>query len=194
MTDNSTVTLPVNVITLTNAAGAVSVHAGGDAVVIDRQISYRAGTKPAPVQELKDGTLTLTDGCSECGIQYRLTVPPAVALNITDDADAVTVNGVTGQVRVDALAGAVTATSLGSPVVQVQDEAGAIKLGFTRPPRMVRARSEAGSVTVTVPGCPCNVSAAAPAGRVAVDVPDSPSALDTLTLFSQTGNVSVDKA
>jgi hypothetical protein len=195
MTDNSTVTQPVSTIALNNGAGAVSVHTGGNAIVIDRRINYRSGTKPAPGQELHDGTLTLTAGCSECGIQYDLIVPPSVGLKIVDDAGNVAIDGVAGQVSVTAQEGAVTATSLGSSVVRTYDAAGAIQLSFAHPPRLVNAHSEAGAVAVTVPGGSYyNVDATATAGQKTINVPTSPTAPSTLILSSLAGNVRVGKA
>lgn len=194
LTTDSTVTQSVRAINLTNAAGTVSVHAGGSVVVIHRKVDYHFSHQPTPGQTLSNGTLTLTSGCTDCAISYDLTVPASVGLTIENDAGSVTLTGVSGQLDIQTNTGKVTGTGIGSPVAKVTDSAGPIELGFVRAPGQVTAQDEAGAVTVTVPGGPYRVNASSSAGKSSVNVPTSPDARATLVLSSEVGNVTVNPA
>ena len=190
--DDATVTQPVRAVDLRNAAGSVTVHAGGPgtAISIHRRVEYHSDQKPALSQDVRDGTLTL-DGCGDCGIEYVLTVPASVSLTIANKAGSVSLDGMSGPLDVTAGAGEVNGTGLGSPSVKVRDSAGAVDLTFSAAPTSVDVHDKAGSVHVAVPAGRYHVITKTDSSEPHVSVPDDPSAAATLTLTADAGGLTV---
>ncbi len=193
---DATITQQVRALRIDNGAGQVVVHSGdtGGGVIVHRDIDYHSDRPPTPGQAVIDGVLDLTANCDDCGIAYDVTVPPSLAVTITDNAGQVTVAGIAGAVDITAAAGEVEGKALSAPSVRVQASAGAVHLAFTAPPNEVTAHSNAGEVTVAVPDGSYAVDASTNAGARTVDVPNDPSATRHLKVSSNAGAVTVTSA
>jgi hypothetical protein len=206
------VTQPVTKLVVQDAAGNVHVTAGsGNAIGVTEEQSYRS-SPPDSSHSVSDGTLTLTYSCpsGSCGIDYTVTVPTGLAVQVGAQAGDVTLDGLGGTVAVDASAGDVTlsdvtgalqvqadagdikASGLGSPRAKLVASAGEVTLGFDTAPTDVSVQAAAGDVQVTVPGSVgYAVTATASAGDTHVTVPTSTGSAHVIEAESQAGNVSV---
>ena len=146
-----------------------------------------------------------------CLVSYRVEVPAAMTVVVTDDAGSISVSDVDGDVdvRTDAGgvdlvriggivnarsdAGSVSGVGLTSSHVTAGSDAGRVALDFSRAPAAVVATSDAGSVDVVVPatGEVYNVSASSDAGAETIDVDTSPSSERSVVANSDAGSVSV---
>ena len=136
-------------------AAAVTLEAGDGPVTVDE--IYRSGSERPTTSHRVDGsTLRLTEtGCRDnsvrCDVEFRVRLPAAATADITSQAGAVQVAGLTGNLTVTTQAGAVQGSGLGGDQVRVSTKAGATTLAFTRAPSTVSASTEVGAVEVRVP-------------------------------------------
>jgi Putative adhesin len=142
----------VRTVSVEAGAGHVVVRTGGsDGVTVHRVVRYESGT-PHPSQTLTDGTLTFSNGCYRCRVDYDLTVPASVALHARTDRGRIDVTGIasadlgsdSASVTVRQVAGAVTVHS-DSGRVDVRDVAGALQANTDS--GSVTARNVRGAVT-----------------------------------------------
>jgi Putative adhesin len=176
---------PVNDIVVNSGDGHLRVTAGGTGVTIHRVIRYQHGT-PHPGQHLTDGTLTFTNGCSRCRIDYDLTVPASVRVRASSDSGRVEVAGVksvdantdSGALTVRQVGGDVSARSdSGSVTVEdvggtlgVSTDSGAIRTTGLRS-ASVRTSSDSGSTRLNFAVQPGNVRATTDSGSLRLTVP-----------------------
>jgi DUF4097 and DUF4098 domain-containing protein YvlB len=206
------VTGQVTRLVVQDAAGSVHVSAGsGNAIGVTEAQSYHS-SPPASSHAVRGGTLTLTYTCPDgnCGIDYTVTVPAGLSVQVGADAGDVTLSGVGGAVAVDASAGEVTlanlsgalqvqadagdirATGLSSARAKLVADAGEVTLGFNAAPGNLFVQADAGSVRVTVPGSiDYAVTATASAGGTHVTVPTSTGSAHVIQAQSDAGSVSV---
>jgi hypothetical protein len=188
------VTQPVTQLVVQDAAGDVRVSTGaGGAVGVTENQSYR-GSPPASSHKVSGGTLTLTYTCpsSDCGIDYTVTVPAGLAVQVVADAGDVTLTGLGGAVQVQADAGDVRASGLGATRAKLVADAGDVTLGFDTAPANLSVQASAGDVKITLPGTVgYAVTATADAGDTHVTVPTSPGSAHVVQAESDAGSVSV---
>ena len=136
-------------------AAAVTLEAGDGPVTVDE--IYRSGSdRPTTSHRVDGSTLHLTEsGCRDnsvrCDVEFRVRLPAAATADITSQAGAVQVAGLTGNLTVSTQAGAVQGSGLGGDRVRVSTKAGATTLAFTRAPSTVSASTEVGAIEVRVP-------------------------------------------
>jgi hypothetical protein len=198
MTDDARVAGGVTAIEMTeNGDGDVKVRSGpGSGVAIHRTISYRGETKPRPGQQVSNGVLTFTKGCSNCSVSYDLTVPAGTRLEIRngsgsiDIADVATadVEAGSGDVRVRHVPGPVRAYT-GSGAVRV-DEVGAqtdlhassgdiVASGVNG--GTLQADTGSGSVSLKFGAPPSSVRAETGSGDLHITLPDGAYRIDHST-------------
>lgn len=111
-------------------SGSVSVNAGGNAVV-DAALSWRGDTAPQLTTRVVGGTLLVAGTCPEetkaCEIDFDLTVPPTIDVDIVSLDGDVTVTDMLGLVDVEADAGDVALVDLGG-FTRVSATAGDVSL------------------------------------------------------------------
>lgn len=117
---------PVSQVVVGSDSGHVNITTGGDGVTIHRVVHYQRG-RPRPGQRLGGGTLTFTNGCRRCSIDYDLTVPATAGVQASTGSGRITVTGVanvharsdSGSVAARQVKGDVTAgTDSGSATVE----------------------------------------------------------------------------
>jgi DUF4097 and DUF4098 domain-containing protein YvlB len=136
-------------------AAAVTLEVGDGPVTVD-EIYHSGSDRPTTSHRVDGSTLRLTEtGCRDnsvrCDVEFRVRLPAAATADITSQAGAVQVAGLTGNLTVTTQAGAVQGSGLGGDQVRVSTKAGATTLAFTRAPSTVSASTEVGAVEVRVP-------------------------------------------
>lgn len=136
-------------------AAAVTLEVGDGPVTVD-EIYHSGSDRPTTSHRVDGSTLHLTEtGCRDnsvrCDVEFRVRLPAAATADITSQAGAVQVAGLTGNLTVTTQAGAVQGSGLGGDQVRVSTKAGATTLAFTRAPSTVSASTEVGAVEVRVP-------------------------------------------
>ncbi|WP_143174395.1 DUF4097 family beta strand repeat-containing protein [Streptoalloteichus hindustanus] len=186
-------------VALRTQAASIDVDVGDGPVRVRERIRHSGD--PPPTSRTVDGTTLRLEnhGCGAatddrvCEVAYQLRLPRDTALEVDSGAGSVTVRGLHGDLRVNTGAGRVHAVDLGSRNVSVTAHAGAVKLGFDRPPTLAEVRTEVGAIDVRVPG---NTSYAVDArtrvGTARVAASHSPGADNRIVLRSNAGTVSVD--
>lgn len=139
-----------------NARAAAVTIEGGDGPVTVTEVYRFADEKPATSHRVEGSTLRLTDdGCRNddvrCEVEFRVHLPAAARTEITAQAGAVKVIGLTGNVSISTQAGAVEGRALGGDSVTVSTQAGAATLEFAAAPSTVRASTELGAIEVRLP-------------------------------------------
>lgn len=201
--ETATFAVAPRAVVVDTGTGRLSVEAApaGAPLTVRRTDHWSFGA-PATQQSLTDGTLTLTGGCAGgldgldlagCRIDYHLTVPDGVALELTTETGSVDVLGVDGRLSASTDTGAVRLTGLRSSTVRARSGTGSVFAAFARPPDNVRATSEMGSVEVVLPDdrTAYAVSANTSTGSTSVTVPTDPRSRRTVDAEADTGSVIV---
>ena len=188
MTDDARVDAEVTAIDLAGDDGDIKIQSGsGAGVAIHRTVHYRGSAKPRPGQQVTDGVLTFTKGCSRCSIDYELTVPSTVrvkihngsgSINVTDVAAAdveagsgdVRVRNVPGPVRADTGSGSVRVETIGGQTVLHASSGDIVASGVNG--GTLRADTGSGSVNLTFSAAPANVRAETGSGDLRIKLPN----------------------
>jgi hypothetical protein len=190
------ITEPIDALVVDARAAAVIVEGGDGPLTVDETYHF-SDDKPATSHRVDGSTLHLTDsGCRNddvrCDVEFRVHLPAAAHTEITSQAGAVRLTGLTGDVTVNTRAGAVEGRGLGSDEVSVETQAGAARLEFTQPPSTVRASTEVGAVEVRVPGdTSYAVDVQTTVGRSDVSVQRDPSSAHRIQIRTSVGAVKV---
>lgn len=148
----------VSHVVATIDTGDIAVISGDDSSVTISRYTHWSMRKPTIEESWLGDTLTITASCPNltmyqmnCGVDYSLTVPPGVTLDIKTNVGDVSVTGIQGNVTMSSDTGDVSASSLGSPQVTASTDVGDVSLGFSIAPTTVAAESDTGDVSVVVP-------------------------------------------
>lgn len=147
---------PVTALVVDARAASVEIVAGDGPVTVTEEFRY-GRSKPTTAHRVEAGTLRLSEsGCTDdhlrCDVGYHIRVPETTTTEVSAQAGAVSLTGVSGDVHVKTAAGAVEGRALTSDQVTVETEAGAASLEFTEAPTLVRATTSVGAVELRVPG------------------------------------------
>lgn len=184
-------------------------------VSVTEHITYRH-TAPVTTHRLSAGTLTLDSSCpalESCGVGYTIRIPRAVAVRISDGAGSirleslagkitahtnagnVSLDSVSGPIEVSGAAGSVYGQRVASPRATIRTSAGGIDVSFSAVPAAVTATTAAGSVTLHVPGSvPYAVHATATVGSTHVSVARSPASAHIIRASTRAGSATVARA
>jgi Putative adhesin len=190
------ITEPVDALVVDARAATVIVEGGDGPLTVDETYHF-SDDKPATSHRVDGSTLHLTDsGCRNddvrCDVEFRVHLPAAARTEITSQAGAVRLTGLTGDVAVSTRAGAVEGRGLGGDEVSVETQAGAARLEFARPPSTVRASTEVGAVEVRVPGdTTYAVDVQTTVGRSDISVQRDPSSAHRIQIRTSVGAVKV---
>src|SRR5918992_1418353 len=207
MTDDPRVDGGVTAIDLRGGDGDVKVESGpGAGVAIHRSIHYHGKTKPRPGQRVGNGVLTFTKGCSDCSVDYVLTVPATMRLKIRNGSGSISVADVatadveagSGDVRVRDVPGPVRAYT-GSGSVRLDSVGGQTDLHAASGDIVasgvnggaLRADTGSGSVHLKFSAPPTNVRAETGSGDLRLILPDGAYRIDHST-GSGDENVGID--
>jgi hypothetical protein len=178
-------------------AAAVEIESGDGPVTVTEKYKY-SGAKPTTAHAVQGKTLRLTEsGCGDddarCQVEYLIRMPRATSADITVQAGALRVNGLSGAVTVHTEAGAVEATALASDQVSVTTKTGAIGLAFTEPPASVQVSSELGAVEVGLPrGTAYAVDVKTEVGKATVSVDKDAASEHRVEVRTEVGAVKIE--
>jgi hypothetical protein len=192
-------TLPANVRTLkvNNEAGAVRVTATRGSAQI-RVVEQPTGN-PTSHHNVSGSTATIGSSCAgvhiSCHMDYQVTMPAGVALDVAGDVGLVTLQGGPDKAHIKTAAGKVSGTDLGRGSYTVETQAGQVDLTFASAPALVKVTTDAGAIHVSVPGnAAYRISASSGIGTTDVALPNDASAANVIDLHAQIGEVSLHKA
>jgi hypothetical protein len=150
-------------------------------------------------------------GSMWCSVDYRIEVPAGIdldinaddgrvevvdvrgALTIDDDNGSIDIRGAEGPLRATTDNGSIHATGVRSETVSADSDNGSVEIVMVTSPRELAASTDNGSVDVELPDTPdaYAVDASTDNGSVRNDVRTDPASSRTITLSSDTGNVTV---
>jgi hypothetical protein len=186
---------PVSDLQLNAGDGHVTITTGGDGVSIHRVVHYQSGT-PHPGQQLTNGALTFSKGCSRCRIDYDLTVPSSVRVKADTDSGRIDIAGVasaevgsdSGSVTVRQVAGGVTAHSDSGSItlddiggtLETHTDSGSVRATGLRSP-VVTTSSDSGSIRLDFVAAPRDVHGSNDSGSLRLALPGGPYNVDVKT-------------
>jgi Toastrack DUF4097 len=206
----------VTTVIVTDQAGDVHITGGSSGTIsVTEYISFH-GTAPATTHRTAEGILALDSNCpggETCTVRYRITVPRATAVRVTDGAGDISVGSLGGPVTVHVNAGRISLSSLAGPVDATTNagsisgqplssstasfhvSAGEIDVTFSAPAASITAITDVGAITVRVPDTvEYNVTASATVGNVHVAVSRSSTAGHRITASTKTGSITIEPA
>jgi Putative adhesin len=197
-TQSTSYGLPASVKSLTvdGAVGKVDVTAEKGASAI-RVVEKRTdNARPSHTDSGSTGALKYDcpDGfdVDTCRVDYEITMPDTVGIDIDNSAGEVTLDGALTRVDASTDAGKISGKGLGGGLVKASTKAGELNLGFTGAPRLVTTSATTGSTTITVPGSASyQVNADAEVGDTDVKVPNDPSAQNRIQAKTDVGEITI---
>jgi hypothetical protein len=205
---------PVRRAEIEVAAGPVAII-GTDAgpVRVERAMRW-LGARLVTTEEVSGGVLRIQSlhqrrAWPRGEVGYRVELPATASVRVTSGAGEIAVQGVDGDVELEARAGrvalaelsgdlrassqagAIDGTGLACQRVEVSSNAGTVTLAFVRPPQSVELRTGAGIIELLVPEERYRIHASSSAGRVEVALPSDPTAERRLEAHSNAGAVAI---
>ncbi|MFF5075798.1 DUF4097 family beta strand repeat-containing protein [Actinoplanes sp. NPDC000266] len=188
---------PITALVVDARAATVTIETA-DGPVSVREEHRWSDRRPTTANTVDGQTLRLTEsGCGgddvRCDVKFHVVMPAAVSADISSQAGAVKIDGLTGNLRVRSQAAAVEATALGAGQVTVETRAGAVSLEFAEAPGLARVTSDAGAVTVRVPDTTAYaVEAAVSMGARDVSVREDPTSPHHIQVKTSAGAVRIE--
>lgn len=189
----------VTAVVIDARAASVTIVAGDGPVTVTEEHRY-SRSKPTTAHQVDGQTLRLTEsGCGDdnlrCDVDYRIRMPTAMSADITAQAGAVKVDGLSGNLQVATQAGAVEGRALTSGEVTIETAAGAAFLEFAKAPTLVRARTHAGAVELRLPGTTAYaVDVRTSVGATSVDVDKDPASKHRIEIQTDVGAVKIERS
>jgi hypothetical protein len=185
VTRTETMAQPVTSLVVLSYGGQVQVASGPvSRVQVTETIMYDQQARlPSVTQSVSGGRLALSSracASADCGVDFRVTVPPGVTVTVSTGGGQVTVSGVAGA-NLDSSGGPVRATLIGGPLTVNTGGGSLILRGLSGP---LRAGTEGGTLiaqgiaaataTITTSGGPAAVAFAAAPENVSVSTDGGP--------------------
>jgi hypothetical protein len=174
-TETRVVTDPVRSLVLQTGAGTVEV-VRGPRLMLRETTSYRgSGDAPRADHQLDGDELTVkSPSCNDCSTDFRVELPPGVALRASSDA------------------GSITAEGIDVPELHLRSDAGDVTADVVSTPSLVELRSDAGDVSVSVPPGRYAVDTDTDAGDEDVTgIVNDPQAPNRITAETDAGDVKI---
>jgi Putative adhesin len=174
----------------------LTAQEGAAAISVTEQVHGATTTKAV------NGTnAVLTSRCPEginfgnsCRVDYTVTVPAQVTVDIEGAAGDITLTGPLTNATVNTSAARITGTNLGAGTIQATTNAGQVDLTFATAPASVQVKTDAGQVTLTVPGADkYNVAVNTTIGTQDVSVDKDPSSTHRIAVTATIGAVTIKK-
>jgi len=194
-------TEPVTRLVVTTGTGDVRIRHGVEGVPIEVVTTTKDSFGTARSSEaVADGALRLTGECrfillpDNCGVDYDVTLPPGIEVEVNTGTGDTVVDGATAQVTINSGTGDIRASTLQASPVAVQTGTGDVRLQFSTPPDEVSAHSGIGDITITVPadGSDYRVVAHTGIGTLSDHLPHDDLAPRTIRAESGTGYIRLD--
>jgi hypothetical protein len=203
------ITEQVRTVRLANDSGSVDLRVGDVAATTVRQrFSYR-WSKPSEGFQLDGDQLVLGDCGWNCSVDYDVVVPPGTTVtghvdsgdiqldgvasaDVTADSGSVKVRNVAGPLNATVDSGDIEGDHLGGKV-DARADSGSVKLRL-EVAQDVRVRVDSGNVDLTVPKGSYRVEGNSDSGNRDIKVTSDSSALRTLQLDADSGDVTVRPA
>ncbi|KNB53647.1 DUF4097 family beta strand repeat-containing protein [Streptomyces caatingaensis] len=213
LADDATVSGRITSVRVDNDSGAVRVRgtAGLGKVTVHREVEYRDGHKPeGATHRVENGTLVLADCGDECSVSYTVDVPAGLpvtgenssgevrlsnvgAVRVKTSSGAIDLDGVDGDVTVEASSGKVTGRGLKGGRTRATTSSGEISL-TSAVPQDVTAKTSSGRLVLTVPDARYRVSAETTSGGKDIGVSQDPAGTYRLDLTTTSGGIKVTKS
>jgi hypothetical protein len=197
-TKRATVSVPSSVKSLTvrGRVGRVRVSAREGASKIT--VVQTRTSDAEPRNAIGRSSATLKYDCpgdsSRCRVDYTITAPPKVSVDIDNTAGTVTLSGPLTDVVAKAEAGAVTGRGLGAGSFKVTTTVGEVDLAFAGVPTFVKTATTVGDTTIRVPAAGTyQVKASTGVGGKSVNVPNDPNAKNHIEAKTETGGLTIGK-
>jgi len=208
----------VSRVVLDSNAGDAAVTGGPDGqVTIGRTTVSSIGAAVQVDQRWDGDVLRIRARCPEggvagigdCSAGFEIEVPTDAAVELSTEAGALSVTGITGDVRLRSTAGDVELSELGGALhvrtqfgdvggddlaadrTDIEVQAGDARLDYVAAPREVRAVTSAGDVSVLVPTGPYAVVARSQSQEARVGFTPDPDAEATITATAEAGSVEI---
>jgi hypothetical protein len=174
----------------------VTAQQGTQAINVTEETRGATTTK-----EVTGATAVLTSRCPSgvnfgdaCRVDYKVTLPASVAVDIEGAAGDISLNGPLVKATVKTNAARITGSGLGAGTFQATTDAGQVDLSFAAAPMSVQVKSTAGAVSVTVPGADkYNVSVDTTIGGQDITVDKDPASSHRIDVETTVGSVTVKK-
>jgi hypothetical protein len=190
------------------SGGVIKLHSGDGNVLVQRGSSSTVGVSYTEHYSLKKPTFTgvssasglaLTGKCpsglldQNCSVNYTLRVPSGARLDLQIGDGNVTLDGVTGDVTVDAGDGQIRGTDLRSQSVTTSSGDGSVALRWSLGPKRVDVSMGDGSINLAVPNGsgPYAITPTRGDGSTNITVPVDPNAARSMLLSMGDGSISV---
>ena len=193
--------LPSTVTSLRIDGDAVSIDVtaqdSASAVTVREQLHGKATT----TKEVTGSSATLTAKCPsgfsfgvDCSVDYTVTMPARITLNVDGTAGDMKVNGPFANATISTKAGRVLGTSLGAGTYEITTNAGQVNLKFASPPNSVKVKSDVAEVALTVPGgTKYAVTTDTTVGIKNIEVEQDSSSTHRLDVTTTVGTITIDK-
>jgi len=193
--------LPSIVTSLRIDGDAVSIDVTGQdsasAITVREQLHGKATT----TKDVTGSSATLTAKCPsgfsfgvDCSVDYTVTMPARITLNVDGTAGDMKVNGPFANATISTKAGRVLGTSLGAGTYEITTNAGQVNLKFASPPNSVKVKSDVAEVALTVPGgTKYAVTTDTTVGIKNVEVEQDSSSTHRLDVTTTVGAITIDK-
>jgi Putative adhesin len=191
---------PVRTLTLKTHAGDIEL-VRGERLVLRETHHYHGSQDPNVTHSLDGDALTVEDhGCtghafafSGCSTDFRVELPPGIALRTTTDAGDVTATAIQSPaLDAETNAGDVHATAFAATRVHAETDAGDVELELLRAPSLIQAQTDAGDVEVTVPRGSYAITTDTDAGEEDVTgLVNDPAAANRIDARTDAGDVTI---
>ncbi|MFC4913204.1 DUF4097 family beta strand repeat-containing protein [Actinomadura gamaensis] len=192
---------------VTGRTGSVEV-VGADvsAVTVTERLRFTENGRPNVRHQVTNGTLEATYSCPNsfsltghtCEVDYRVTVPRALAAEVRTDTGGISLTGLTGAVTARTNTGSVTGTELrpaASARFSARTDTGSVRLTFGTAPASLTARANTGQVKILLPSAQrYAVTADTNTGKTRVTIPTAPGASHTVDAHTDTGDLTLAPA
>jgi Putative adhesin len=175
----------------------LTAQEGATAISVTEQVQGATTSK-----EVNGTNAVLTSRCPQginfgnsCRVQYKITVPAKVAIDVEGAAGDISLTGPLTNATVGTAAARITGTGLGAATIKATTNAGQVDLTFAAAPSSVQVKTEAGQVTLTLPGTEkYNVTVNTTIGTKDVEVDTDPSSAHRIDVTATIGAVTVKRA
>ena len=158
--DSGTATFsqPVQRLRVVADSGDVRVRVATGTTISVRTVSRAAFGRPRLTSAVRNGTLQLGQGCDrdwwlpgECSVDFEVTMPAGVAIELTTQTGDILVDGAQSDLLVSTDTGDITVLDTGSDRVTVNGSVGDVRLQFRAAPERVGVQTDVGDIRIRVP-------------------------------------------
>lgn len=215
-TESYSVYGPLRTLIVNAHVGNVQVTGGNSGQVsVTEQISFRHNA-PVTTHRTASGALTLDSSwpaLESASVGYVIKVPRTMTVRVNDNAGAIRLESLSGQITAHTNAGNIDLASVSGPVevtghagsiggrnvssarVTLRTSAGGIEITFSAAPATIDVSTNIGSITLRVPSAVSyNVHTSVGVGSARADVNISPASPHAITARTWTGSIAIEPA